>query len=198
MEPLKVGILHCPEKENEHSETHKFEIVVGTEEGLRTGYGKEGFTLRGVHDFSELTPSQRRFLTDFHRNAHSTWRGHARCGYMNAVCVRLSDRCKLAAFNDYFPKDDLPKEKAGNGLGAVFEDWCLEHLEKEAKVTHVATARYLDNLAEGEPGLKKKAGRLLNSLTTNQRRIDQLERRGTDTAKPHPIRLWRENLRKPV
>jgi len=198
MEPLKVGILHSADKENEHRETHKFEIVVGTEEGLRTGYGKEGFTLRGVHDVSELTPVQRRFLEKFHRSAQSTWRGHAKCGYMNAVCVKLSEKCKLAAFKDYYPKDDLPKEKESAGLGAVFEDWCLEHLQKEEKVTHVATARCLDNLADEEPSLKKKAGKLLNELTTNQRRIDQLEKRGTDTTKPYLIGKWRKNLRKPV
>lgn len=198
MEQLKVGILHRPEKKNEHSETHEFEIVVGTEEGLRSGYGKEGFTLRGVHDFSELNPAQRRSLEDFHRSMRSKLSGHIRCGYMNAVCVRLSDRCKLAVFNDYFPKDDLPTEKDGKGLGAVFEDWCLEHLQNKEKVTHVATARYLDNLTEEEPGLKKRAGRLLNSLTDNQWRIDQLETRGTDTTRQYLIRQWRKNLRNPV
>ncbi|MFA6329758.1 MAG: hypothetical protein WCX64_03695 [Candidatus Micrarchaeia archaeon] len=196
MEPLKVGIFHRPEKGNEHCEAHRFEIAVGTEEGLRSNYGKEGFTLRGVHDFSELNPAQRRSLEDFHGGARTKPGGHVRCGYMNAVCVRLSDRCKLAVFNDYFPKDDLPRER--NGLGAVFEDWCLEHLQNREKVTHVATARYLDGLADEEPGLKKKAGRLLNSLKTNQERIDQLEKRGTDTARPHLIRQWRKNLRNQV
>jgi|GEM_PF-5248715 len=198
MEPLKVGILHCPEKVNEHCEKHNFEIVVGTEEGLRTGYGKEGFSLEKTHDLSELSPAQARFLSDFHRKAHSSWRGHVRCGYMNAVCVKMSGRCKLAVFADYYPKDDIPNTPGGKGLGAVFEDWCLAHLQNKENVTHVATARYLDRLAEEEPGLKKKAGHLLNSLTTNQMRVSQLEKKGTDTEKAHLISKWRKNLRNPV
>jgi hypothetical protein len=182
-------------------------------------YGTHNLNKSGIHEYEfYITPAKGRELEMIGKKAFSVpisrFEGKARDALANEFerfkaqgaskkpAVRLgmitfqvtpTEKGNIAYAMNYKPKgevsDIIQSESRGTGLGGQIEAWCLEHLRKAGKATHVATTEGAQKHFQETGGLEDET-ETLNSFATSAIRVAHLKKCGIGALEVLPIKEW--------